>query len=198
MSVIPLETVNKTCGTTNPLKLLLNGGKVRRFHTGLGNFNQTVAEHSFNVALLLLMIWPDTKVEELEYALKHDLHEAFTGDMPAPTKKLPTLDRVMKELEQVYNEEYLKFRPNLDIESLKKVKVCDRMEFCIFVMDKHDMTPEVNKMLRTGLDYLIERVYDLTQSNRWLFINWFVNHNLAVRFSYFGYQVEGVLTHASK
>src|SRR5690606_20843295 len=52
---------------------------------------QSVAEHSFNVALIALELADRLKVdrgEVLHYAILHDLPEVLTGDIPTPTKRV--------------------------------------------------------------------------------------------------------------
>lgn len=70
---------------------------VRRYSTCLNGHDETVAEHSFYVAMygLLIARWHNSKatvLEELSVAsvlekcLIHDMEEARTGDMPRPFK----------------------------------------------------------------------------------------------------------------
>jgi hypothetical protein len=54
---------------------------------------QTVAEHSFNVAIIVKSIAEEMKFDSgvidhiMKYALMHDLDEVITGDIPTPTKQ---------------------------------------------------------------------------------------------------------------
>jgi 5'-deoxynucleotidase YfbR-like HD superfamily hydrolase len=47
---------------------------------------QTVAAHSWGVAMMIQRIWPDCRKELILAALQHDLGEQEVGDIPAPAK----------------------------------------------------------------------------------------------------------------
>lgn len=68
----------------------------------------SVAEHSVHVSLLVEKMSIETwNISEDEgsitnlcmYALFHDAHEAFTGDIPSPIKRLPELRPILKTIE---------------------------------------------------------------------------------------------------
>lgn len=61
-------------------------GHVMRYHTWPHVRVQTVAEHSWQLARLLLMVWPLAPRHLVVDALFHDLGERVTGDLPYPTK----------------------------------------------------------------------------------------------------------------
>ncbi len=70
------------------LRLIVDGGNVRRYHTVSTHTQETVGHHSFVVAWLLELIYgcmPPPEV--LMAALQHDLAEVETGDIPAPFKR---------------------------------------------------------------------------------------------------------------
>lgn len=73
------------------LEHLLESGEVARFHTCGGVKPQSVAEHSWGVATILLHIHECNENTEvlalLEAALLHDCAELVTGDVPFPIKK---------------------------------------------------------------------------------------------------------------
>jgi 5'-deoxynucleotidase YfbR-like HD superfamily hydrolase len=60
-------------------------GKVRRWHTH-HRYSQTVADHSWGVAAILLGLEPNISREALLVALFHDSHEIATGDAPSYAK----------------------------------------------------------------------------------------------------------------
>lgn len=74
---------------------------VRRWVTVRTIQNQSVAEHSFNVAWIYIWLCKITRrgvsVQALKACLAHDLEEGFTGDIPAPampsTLDLDNMDR---------------------------------------------------------------------------------------------------------
>lgn len=75
-------------------------GEVTRFHTWRVNRPQSVAEHCWNVARVLLAIWPDAPPRMVRHALFHDIGEVATGDLPYPVKKdNPQVGSAMDRLE---------------------------------------------------------------------------------------------------
>lgn len=59
---------------------------------------QSVAEHSFYVALYTdklckMLEWDDLNTSiAVSYALRHDMYEVFSGDIPSPAKRILTSD----------------------------------------------------------------------------------------------------------
>ena len=95
------------------LTALYESGIVRRFHTLAdysGGLQQSVAEHSWGVALILRELCersgcPLTR-DLLFQALIHDAEEAYIGDMPAPTKwRFPELAKEMNAAEEEVRNE---------------------------------------------------------------------------------------------
>lgn len=72
------------------LEFMWAGGNTKRYHTAKTIAEDTVGHHSYNVACIIMYLWPDASARLLRAALKHDMAEHKTGDMPAPMKrKLP-------------------------------------------------------------------------------------------------------------
>lgn len=87
------------------LTLKLKGGAVRRYHTEGNVISQSVAEHTWRVVVLLLHLWPDCSRELLLAAQYHDVAEGFTGDLPAPFKRLPGVKKLINSYELNYEDE---------------------------------------------------------------------------------------------
>ena len=95
------------------LNALYDTGVVRRFHTVAdysGGVQQSVAEHSWGVALIVKELCArrglEVPAELLFTALIHDAEEAYIGDMPAPTKwRFPVLAAEMRVAEEAVREE---------------------------------------------------------------------------------------------
>ena len=82
------------------------GGGVQRFHNRPG-MAQSVADHSFHMALLCCRLHPDPSTMLLRAILEHDLPEALTGDVPAPAKRKSApiaegLEMLELEIEQTF------------------------------------------------------------------------------------------------
>lgn len=75
-------------------------GGVRRYHTWPISREQTIADHSWNVARLLLAWDAQAPRHLLVHALFHDIGERITGDAPYPIKaQNPALKKEMDRLE---------------------------------------------------------------------------------------------------
>lgn len=62
-------------------------GRVQRFHTRHMLQRSNVAQHSFNVMLILDYLYNgDPPPRVMRAAMFHDLHELYTGDIPHPFK----------------------------------------------------------------------------------------------------------------
>lgn len=64
-----------------------SAGDVRRYHTWRVLQQQTNAAHQWNVARILLAIYPDCSPRLLREALFHDVGEVVSGDAPFPIKR---------------------------------------------------------------------------------------------------------------
>ena len=104
-------------------------GDVRRYHTWPVHHQQTIAHHSWNVARILLEIWPDAPRSAIVYAITHDLGEVGTGDIPFPIKREnPDLKAIMDRLEHAVVEGLGLEIPELDPQWTTAMKICDLLE----------------------------------------------------------------------
>ena len=134
------------------------GGKVKRFHTITTIQQQTVAQHSWGVALImheLLGYNPPTNM--WMYALLHDVAECKTGDVPAPTK----LELDVKECFDELEEKWLKEAgyTTLEIDKAQKlvVKIADILEGMAFCMEERKLgnrTEQIQRAFSNYEDYL--------------------------------------------
>ena len=75
-------------------------GQVKRYHTWPYLREQSVGEHCWNVARLLLAFWPECPRPILLHALFHDMGEVLVGDPPYPTKSMnPEMKKFFDEAE---------------------------------------------------------------------------------------------------
>jgi 5'-deoxynucleotidase YfbR-like HD superfamily hydrolase len=69
---------------------------------------QQIDSHSWEVAVILLKIYPECSKELLAHALTHDSGEIHTSDIAAPVKRMkPELKVMLDELEEIYMTEEL-------------------------------------------------------------------------------------------
>ena len=76
------------------LRDVMRSGEVTRWHIVKTLRHQSVAEHSFLVAMIAMRLCDVLEVDEktkhdvLAYALMHDLPEVYMGDLPTPIKRM--------------------------------------------------------------------------------------------------------------
>jgi len=108
-------------------------GKVVRYHTHPTLNTQTVADHSWRVAVLIVELFGIPRAEVLVYALYHDCGEMSSGDLPFMAKDaVPGLADAMKRAE-AYGLELLEVcLPELSSLEKVQVKIADLLEMYEF------------------------------------------------------------------
>jgi 5'-deoxynucleotidase YfbR-like HD superfamily hydrolase len=117
-------------GGTSPI---YRAGKVRRWHTH-NSLNQTVADHSHGVIMLILLNHPDPSVSLLRAAAFHDMGELMVGDVPTYSKRASVTLR--NELEKLEGEALAKMgipMPDLTEDEQLWLKWADLTELVNFV-----------------------------------------------------------------
>lgn len=119
------------------LRHRLRASHVKRWHIVECTKVQTVAEHSFNVALLveeickILQADDEFKSRAMRYAIHHDVPEVVLGDLPTSVKSvfgddaIDEVDKVSRELDPFAHED------DLAIERI--VKLADLLDSVIFL-----------------------------------------------------------------
>ena len=123
--------------TVKRLKTTLLSGEVARYHTYSTKFNcsQTVAAHSWGVALLAILLSEKPNLNMVLSALMHDATELCTGDIPAPTKC--KIDEFLKPYERNFAQNNLLFASFChDVPPL--VVVADNLE-CLIWAKEHNL-----------------------------------------------------------
>jgi 5'-deoxynucleotidase YfbR-like HD superfamily hydrolase len=116
---------------------LRSAAMTKRCHTVPTIGHQTVGEHSYHVAMLVIELsdgYPS--IELIKAALYHDLAETSTGDIPATTKwRSPLLKQKLEIMEQMFDQ-----RHGLTVELLEYekviLKVADAMELGFYCVDQ--------------------------------------------------------------
>lgn len=156
-------------GQVSLIDLVVQLGRERRFNNA-GSLEWTVLHHSFLVALL--WIRGGFPPDEVAFALLHDAHEAYTGDIPGPVKAAirranppsagltdpirsleATLDsRIREELAFLFQDPSDQYA--------RRLKICDLaalvVEGVIFGAPGCDCTVDVPETLSTEVYELIE------------------------------------------
>ena len=123
--------------TIHKVRAVREGGGTKRTHTTPHHGSYSVAEHSWNVASLLAILHPDPSKELILAGLWHDVHERWTGDMPAPIKWC--LGKVAKDefkRLEISIEENLEIDVALSTDDIKWLKACDMLEFWLWCKDQ--------------------------------------------------------------
>jgi hypothetical protein len=151
-------------------------GDVQRWHTWPTRDKQSVAHHSWNVARILLAIWPSAPSEVIVEALFHDIGEVGSGDVPFPVKRdNPTLGKEMNRVET--DARYAMCIPwgvpapqNLGDVSLKIIGLCDRLEMWEFALGELMAGNQMMLRVRIAAEETICPVVDelLGDPNAWV------------------------------
>jgi 5'-deoxynucleotidase YfbR-like HD superfamily hydrolase len=115
-------------GVLAPAQALRQVGGVKRYHTEPFIPPQSVAEHSWHVAMLARLLWPEEPQLVLA-ALLHDTGE-LAGDLPAPAKwRSPALKAASNDEERAVREA-IGTQLSLTPEESFKLKFVDYLEAC--------------------------------------------------------------------
>lgn len=131
------------------------GGNVKRFHTVQIIGEQTVAAHSFNVAMLCKTIKPDCSADLILAALLHDVPECETGDIPATAKWAnPDLEKELRRVERSF-ERLHGFNIELTREEEEVLKIADMIELVYFCVEQRRLgNTSIYPILDRGVRYL--------------------------------------------
>jgi 5'-deoxynucleotidase YfbR-like HD superfamily hydrolase len=131
---------------------------VHRYHTARTVRGQTVAEHSWGVAVLVRAVLPEASAQILAAALMHDVSETYTGDIPAPAKwDIPALAAAEREASEAFNQA-LGIQFPLSSFEHQVLKWCDMMELVLWCLEECRMgNTFAEDMLRKGINSLLNR-----------------------------------------
>jgi len=107
------------------------GNLVKRYHTLELLKEETVGQHCANVAGILIALYTPVMppADLLVHALTHDVHEQWTGDVPANIKKdNALLDRALYEAEMLWERENNWPRLAFSVEEWALFKFADSLD----------------------------------------------------------------------
>ena len=148
------------------MQQLLNirlAGAISRYHTARTLRTQSVGEHSWGVAQLMVYLSPNVSAQALTGALHHDLSELATGDVPAPVKwENAELKDLLVAVERKFDKMH-GLAQDLTRQEYHLLKWCDMMELVLWCMEEVELgNRTIFPIIERGLDYLI----NLTHPNR--------------------------------
>lgn len=116
-------------------------GMVQRAHTVPHHGEYTVATHSWNMATLLIALHPCPSANLLRAVLTHDCAERWTGDTPAPMKRMfPELCGMLHQAEDAVMAKRFHGGPlGLEPAEVRWVKALDCLEFFLWCSDQINM-----------------------------------------------------------
>jgi 5'-deoxynucleotidase YfbR-like HD superfamily hydrolase len=155
-AVIALTGDSKTLAARNIRRMnnLLRSGLVERWHTYGRALQQNIGEHSWSVALLVILLKPDASAELLRAAILHDVHEVVFGDVPSPTKaKHAIISEIEDETERDFWRTNLLEPITLTTNEQRLLKACDKLEALFFIHrnNGHDMSFLSERIVQTIL-----------------------------------------------
>lgn len=155
------------------------GGAVQRAHTiPTIQKHYSNAEHTFNSVVILKELIrhveetvisaglePIREVVAVNYMIKHDLAEVYTGDMPAPVKKDPIIKAAMAILESRWEQQYAPsdYLYELNATEYMVTSMADSMEFLMFCVDEYKLGnrhPDFMFAMENGFRFLTDKNID--------------------------------------
>ena len=113
---------------------MYEGGQVERCHTLPHHGSYSVAQHSFNMLLLMEALHPDPSKELYSAILRHDLFERWTGDTPTCAKMvMPQLRPDLEEADRILSDRTGIHIPTVEGDDKRWMKALDWLEFLMWV-----------------------------------------------------------------
>ena len=139
---------------------IFDGAQSKRFHTVDTLRAQTIAQHSFGVAWLCVLLSESPASSDLILAaLSHDLAEHKVGDVPSPTKRAL---RETGDALEIHEEGFLRdvnlfyFLTEKEKTILKMADILDGMLFCLRERQLGNSLPHIKEVYSNYLRYAQE------------------------------------------
>jgi len=142
------------------LRPIYDSGAVTRFHTMRVLHSQTVAEHAWGVATILLWLHAPgvPSATLLRAALLHDMAEVQTGDVPATAKwDSSKLVAALDEAERAFHLEHgtAHIDGELTVDEIRLLKFADTAELITYTLaEAHLGNRKMIEVARRGLMHL--------------------------------------------
>lgn len=135
------------------VKAVREAGYVERCHGMRKIGHYSVAEHTYGVVSLLLLLHPGPSLRLIRAAQWHDSAERWTGDIPSPAKWAHAgLAQGDSELElDVLN--HIGIKEHLDEEEECWLRACDMLEFWLWMQEQLHMGNSTLEPLNTRLGF---------------------------------------------
>lgn len=119
------------------LKAVREAGYVERCHNVGKTSGYNLAQHQYNVAMICLLLWPND-TDLVAAALTHDIPERWTGDIPAPVKRMNAAikDGVDKMHDTIWEALDLPGERRLNADQMKKLHAADKLELYLWTFEE--------------------------------------------------------------
>lgn len=152
------------------IEAVIRMSQVKRWHMVDTTRQQTLAEHTCNVAMLAMAIastapgmYFGSGAHVAAISLVHDVGEVFTGDVPTPTKRAnPDVQNFLDELEFAHTPREFQYVATPSINWL--VKMCDLADGIRFIR-RYGHNDVIAKHAQVGLEAQIECLYKSPDPN---------------------------------
>ena len=121
------------------IKSVRESGIVKRCHTLPVHRQQTLADHQWNVAQLILLLFPDKASKNLIVAaLNHDIPERWIGDIPSRFKaeilsSSQFIDNAEAKIQDIFDIQIV-----LNSEEHDILTFCDMLDFFLFCQEERN------------------------------------------------------------
>lgn len=141
--------------------LYRDAGAVKRYHVKRTHRQQSVAEHTFGMLMLVKQVTGGERADYrmvalYEAILHHDLPELFTGDIPAPIKRAhPDLGPLMNSIEEGLYPLYRDTTTLYDLD-YALLKWADRMDLVLWCLEEVRMgNTNLKTTVARGLGWIL-------------------------------------------
>lgn len=148
----------------NDFHTLYSAGRVGRYHT-VDVPGQSVAEHSWGVAMVVRRVMPPTLPQSMMYtllcaALEHDLSESELGDIPATAKwSDKNLAKLIERREAKFDERYGLVASSLEGAPKRLLRWADTFELCLYCLHLSKLgNLYAEEILGRGLMHLTQEI----------------------------------------
>lgn len=147
-------------------------GNVKRFHTHSSIIGeQTVAQHTFNMVCLLMVLHPNPSRYLIFATQSHDLGEAAVGDVPSPAKWAnPALRAALDDSEsEARSRFFVDYDKDLGDVDKCWLRFCDYFEGAQFARDQIVLG---NRSCQIVFELYISTIAKLKEEWGWLLDGW--------------------------
>ena len=141
MFVAPVKEPPTATELLSRIRNIRIGGHVERCHTVLHHGSYSVAAHSWGVAMLMYVLWPEDFSRLAIYCLVHDIPEGWVGDVPATVKaNNPVVKNAYTDMEaKIFDRLHIPDHSALSQADRDKLRAADHLELYLWADEQIKM-----------------------------------------------------------